>query len=72
MAYYRITVKASHNINNIKLDKGMNVEVSVNSSNPLGFNNGDAVKEAFAQKYGFDLRNTGMVNSTHMNVEKLS
>ena len=53
MALFRVTAKQSKNTNGIRVEKGMSVEVVINSvSNPLKTNGGQDVADAFYCLYG--------------------
>lgn len=56
MALFRITVIRNKYSNTVKLEKGMSVEVSSTSSNPITSNTGQVVQDAFINKYGIDIR----------------
>ena len=64
MALWKVTVKKSGNVNGMKLEAGMSVEVSVKStSDPIKFGDGmEAIAEAFSSKYGFDCRKFRSIN----------
>lgn len=73
MALFKITVKRSGTVNNIRLEAGMRVEVVSNYSNPnpVTTNNGHQVVEAFERKYGIDIKRAGGLTTSVLNVEKL-
>lgn len=55
MALFRVTVKATTNINTVKLEKGMSVEVQ-SPHNPFSSVEGrKQVGEAFIRNYGKDI-----------------
>lgn len=64
MATWIVTVKKGGHVNGLKLEAGMSVEVSVNSSsNPIMYGGGmDAIAEAFSDKYGLDSRKVRSIN----------
>lgn len=68
---YLITIKQSQVSNGIKLEKGMSVEVSSNSSTPMRENQGKEVIDAFMRKYGIDIKKSGMLNEVFFDIKKL-
>ncbi len=71
MALFKITVKRTGTINNIRLEAGMSVEVISTYSNPVTTNGGHQVAEAFERKYGIDIKRAGGLNTSALNVEKI-
>lgn len=72
MALYRITVKESASVSGERLEKGMSVEV-VDHNNPVGTQSGkDLISEAFESKYGVDIRKTGRLSTTYLEVERMN
>jgi len=74
MALFRITAKKNKYFNEVKLEKGMSVEVSSKYSNPLTTNGGNEVEDAFMGKYAINLKeNEGgsFLNSSYFEVEKI-
>lgn len=57
-------------INNLRIEKGMYVDVPTNSmSNPLLTDGGRAVADAFMRLYGIDLKRLGALNSVYLDVQ---
>lgn len=71
MALFKITVKRTGTVNNIRLEAGMSVEVISTYSNPITTNGGHQVIEAFERKYGVDIKRAGALSSSALNVEKV-
>ena len=73
MPLYRITVKSPRNSNNIRIEKGMSVEVLMNSfSNPLTTNGGQSVIDAFKRIYGLDIKKVGALSTIYLDVKQIS
>ena len=64
MALWKVIVKKGGNVNGMKLEAGMSVEVSTKStSDPIKYGDGmDAIADAFSSKYGFDCRKFRSIN----------
>jgi hypothetical protein len=72
MPLFRVTVKQMKNANGIRLEKGMQVEISSNSmSNPVVTNGGKDVCDAFFRIYGIDIKKAGALNMTYLDVERI-
>ena len=72
MPLFRITVKTAKNTNNIRLEKGMSVEVVSNSmSNPVVTNGGQSVADAFMRIYGVDIKKAGALSMVYLDVQKI-
>lgn len=69
---YRVTVKSSKNINGIRVERGMSVEVVTNNiTNPVTTNGGQAVVDAFMRIYGIDIRRAGALNMVYLDVQRI-
>ena len=69
---YRVTVKSSKNSNNIRIERGMSVEVVNNNiTNPVTTNGGQAVADAFMRIYGIDIRKAGALNMVYLDVQRI-
>ena len=69
---YRVTVKSSKNSNNIRIERGMSVEVVTNNiTNPVTTNGGQAVADAFMRIYGIDIRKAGALNMVYLDVQRI-
>ena len=69
---YRVTVKSSKNINGIRVERGMNVEVVTNNiTNPVTTNGGQAVADAFMRIYGIDIRKAGALNMVYLDFQRI-
>lgn len=58
MSLFKVTVFRDLNTSNVRLHKGMSVEVSIYSpaiSNPITWEGGKAIKDAFMRIYGIDI-----------------
>lgn len=72
MARFRITTKRTTQVNGIRIEPGMQVEVVTSSfSNPLLVNGGQAVVDAFYRIYGIDIKRAGILNSASLDVQQL-
>ena len=72
MPRFRITTKSRMNVNGIRIEPGMSVEVVTNSySNPVLINGGQQVIDAFMRIYGIDIKKAGALSTAHLNVEQL-
>lgn len=72
MARFRITTKRMSQMNGIRIEPGMSVEVVTQSqSNPLLVNGGQSVVDAFYRIYGIDIKRAGVLSSVYLDVEKL-
>lgn len=70
MGLYKITVKRSGTFGNVKLEKGMSIEVAY-SNPPLGYTQGKELAfQAFHRKYGIDCKN--LMSQSYFNVEKIN
>ena len=70
MPRFRITTKNRKNVNGIRIEPGMSVEVVTQSmSNPVITNGGQAVIDAFYRIYGIDIKKAGCLNMIDLNVE---
>lgn len=72
MARFRITTKRMSQMNGIRIEPGMSVEVVTQSqSNPLLVNGGQSVIDAFYRIYGIDIKRAGVLSSVYLDVEKM-
>jgi hypothetical protein len=72
MALFRATVKATRVANGVRLEKGMSVDFPSSYGSPLGTNGGHEVIDAFMRKYGVDLKKANAINSSFIEVVKIS
>ena len=73
MPRFRITTKNRKNVNGIRIEPGMSVEVVTQSmSNPVITNGGQAVIDAFYRIYGIDIKKAGCLNMIDLNVDIIS
>lgn len=71
MPRFRITTKNRKNVNGIRIEPGMSVEVVTQSmSNPVITNGGQSVIDAFYRIYGIDIKKAGCLNMIDLNVER--
>lgn len=71
MPRFRITTKNRKNVNGIRIEPGMSVEVVTQSmSNPVVTNGGQSVIDAFYRIYGIDIKKAGCLNMIDLSVEK--
>lgn len=76
MALWRISVKRTGNINGIRLEQGMFVEMPLPSSmsDPLRSNitqNKPVIGRLFENKYGIDLLSKGLISSIYLEATKM-
>ena len=72
MPLFRITVKQSKNLNGVRIEKGMSVEVVTQSmSNPVSTNGGQVVADAFMRLYGVDIKKAGALSMVYLDVVKV-
>ena len=72
MPIFRITVKQMKNVNGIRIEKGMSVDVVSSSfSNPISTNGGQCVNDAFLRIYGIDLKKVGALNQSYLESEQI-
>ena len=70
---YRLTIKGNANINGVRLEKGMSVEVASQTSNVWGDMKGkELVRNAFMAKYGIDLKKACAIDSVHLDVQRIN
>ena len=72
MPRYRVTTKSRMQSNGIRIEPGMSVDVVTPFvGNPLHYNGGQAVAEAFMRVYGIDLKRAGALSSIYLGVEEM-
>ena len=72
MPRFIITTKSRLNINGIRIEPGMQVEViSQSFSNPVTTNGGQPVIEAFMRIYGIDIKRAGALSMVHLDVKQV-
>ena len=69
MALWTVAVKATRNINGLRLERGMSVQVS-SMYHPISYNNGEATRHAFMRIYGIDLKKAGALSIAYFDIEK--
>ena len=58
--------------NGIRIEPGMSVEVITNTiANPLLFNGGQPVADAFMRIYGIDIRKAGIMSMAYLDVKQI-
>ena len=73
MPRFRITTKNRKNVNGIRIEPGMSVEVVTQSmSNPVTTNGGQTVIDAFYRIYGIDIKKAGCLNMIDLSVDIIS
>lgn len=72
MALFRATIKSTRITNGVRLEKGMSVDFPSSYGSPLGTNGGQEVIDAFMRKYGVDLKKANAINSSFIEVVKIS
>lgn len=72
MAMFQITTKTRKQVNGIRIEPGMSVQVVTQSmSNPVITNGGQPVIDAFMRLYGIDIKKAGCLNMVELNVERI-
>ena len=72
MPRFKITTKQRTQLNGIRIEPGMSVEVITRDFvNPLLVNGGQAVVDAFMRIYGIDIKTAGILNSAFFDVKQL-
>lgn len=71
MALFLVTVKRSANVGDIRLEKGMSVQIPTTGYNPLTSNGGSDVAMAFMRIYGIDLKRAGACHPGYLDVVKI-
>lgn len=72
MAMFQITTKNRKQVNGIRIEPGMSVQVvSQSLSNPVTTNGGQSVIEAFYRIYGIDIKKAGCLNMADLNVDRI-
>jgi len=72
MPRFRITTKNRKNVNGIRIEPGMSVEVVTQSmSNPVVTNGGQIVADAFMRIYGIDLRRANALNTVYLDIQRI-
>ena len=72
MARFRITTRHVKNVNGIRIEPGMSVEVVTQSmSNPVTTNGGQPVIDAFMRIYGIDIKKAGCLSMVELDVRQM-
>ena len=72
MAIFQITTKNRKQINGIRIEPGMSVQVVTQSmSNPVTTNGGQPVIDAFYRIYGIDIKKAGCLNMVELDVRQI-
>lgn len=72
MAMFQITTKNRKQVNGIRIEPGMTVQVvSQSMSNPVITNGGQSVIDAFYRIYGIDIKKAGCLNMVDLKVDKI-
>ena len=72
MPRFRITTKRMSQMNGVRIDPGMSVEVVTQSyTNPLLTNGGQPVADAFMRIYGVDIKKAGIMSQAYLDVEQI-
>ena len=72
MAIFQITTKNRKQINGIRIEPGMSVQVVTQSmSNPVITNGGQPVIDAFYRIYGIDIKKAGCLNMVELDVRQI-
>lgn len=72
MAMFQITTKNRKQVNGIRIEPGMTVQVvSQSMSNPVTTNGGQPVIDAFYRIYGIDIKKAGCLNMVDLRVDRI-
>lgn len=72
MAMFQITTKSRKQVNGIRIEPGMSVQVVTQSmSNPVITNGGQPVIDAFMRIYGIDIKKAGCLNMVDLKVDRI-
>lgn len=72
MPMFKITTKSRKQVNGIRIEPGMSVQVVTQSmSNPVITNGGQPVIDAFMRIYGIDIKKAGCLNMVELSVEQI-
>lgn len=72
MPMFKITTKSRKQVNGIRIEPGMSVQVVTQSmSNPVITNGGQPVIDAFMRIYGIDIKKAGCLNMVELEVVKI-
>lgn len=72
MAMFQITTKNRKQVNGIRIEPGMTVQVVTQSmSNPVTTNGGQPVIDAFLRLYGIDIKKAGCLNMVDLEVKRI-
>ena len=73
MAMFQITTKSRKQVNGIRVEPGMSVQVVTQSmSNPVITNGGQPVIDAFMRIYGIDIKKAGCLNMVELEVKQIN
>ena len=73
MAMFQITTKSRKQVNGIRIEPGMSVQVVTQSmSNPVITNGGQPVIDAFMRIYGIDIKKAGCLNMVELEVKQIN
>ncbi len=72
MAMFQITTKHRKQVNGIRIEPGMSVQVVTQSmNNPVVTNGGQSVVDAFYRIYGIDIKKAGCLNMIDLQVDRI-
>ena len=72
MPTFLITTKSRTQLNGIRIEPGMSVEVITRDyANPLLNNSGQAVADAFMRFYGIDIKRAGVCSTVYLDVKQI-
>ena len=70
MAIWTLTIKSTKIMNGVRLERGMRVQVS-SLYHPIGYNNGEATRDAFMRVYGIDMKRLGALSTVYLDVQRV-
>ena len=72
MPRFKITTKQRTQLNGIRIEPGMSVEVVTRDFvNPLLVNGGQAVVDAFMRIYGIDIKKAGVCSPLYLEIKQV-
>lgn len=72
MPRFRVTTKCRVQNNGVRIEPGMSVEVVTSFvGNPLHYNGGQSVADAFMRMYGVDIKRAGALSGIYLEVREM-
>lgn len=72
MALWKVSIKRSANMNSVRLEKGMSVQIANNEVNPvISSSYRDQIAQLFMNNFGIDLKKANALNSAMLEAERI-